>query len=78
MTNANITQATTDSDINGGQAIEIRSDSKKVAQSAIQTARAWIKANGGKSKLVSFYEITSEYSNLVTYYRARVFFVVPA
>lgn len=76
MTTARYTM--TGSENAGVAAVEIHADSKKDAQEAIQVARAWIKSAGLPSKLVSFTENTSQYSNLVKYYRARVAFKVSA
>jgi hypothetical protein len=64
----------TDSTTKGLTAVIINADSKSDAQEAIKVARAWMKAAGRKSKLVFFHETTSEYSNLVKYYRARIVF----
>lgn len=52
--------------------VTINADNKRDAQEAIQVARAWIRSAGLRSKLVYFYETTSQYSNLVKYYRAEI------
>lgn len=64
--------ATGKSSNEGIQIVTINADCKSDAQAAIKLAQAWIKASGMKSKLVSFVERTSEYSNLVKYYSARI------
>lgn len=68
----------TESTTPGCKAVEINADSKRDAQEAITVARAWLKETGSKSKLVYFHERTSEYSNLVKYYRARIVFQAAA
>lgn len=64
--------SSTSSGTPNAKAVMIHADSKSAAKEAILLAKAWIKANGGQSKVVYFISTPSEYSNLVMKYRARI------
>lgn len=51
----------------------IAAETKRDAQTAIGLAKTWIKANGGRCKLVFFHEnIGSQWSSMGRSYRARI------
>lgn len=66
------------STVEGTFAVAIRADRKADAQAAIKLAQAWIKANGGYSKLTSFTSAPRWSSNLDLVFSARVAYRFPA
>ncbi len=60
------------------KAVAIFAENKRDAQDAIKLAQAWVRANGGKYKLVSFTSAPRNYSNLDIVYRARIVYMLAA
>ena len=58
------------------EAVLISADTKQAAQAAIKLVQAWVKANGGGSKLMSFTSAPRWSSNLDLVFRARVVYRV--
>ncbi len=68
----------TTSTVEGTQAVVICADTKRAAQDAIKLAQAWVKANGGRSKVTSFISFPRWSSNLDLVFKARVAYRVAA
>lgn len=68
----------TGSSKNSNQAVIVTADTKADAQAAIKLVQAWVKANGGRSKVTEFTAAPRYSSNLDMFYRARIAFAVAA
>ncbi len=68
----------TGSKVEGTKAVIIKADYKRDAQEAIKLAQAWVKANGGISKLTSFVSAPRWSSNLDLVFTARIAYRVAA
>lgn len=67
-----------DSKFAGWQKVVITADHKRDAQDAIRLVKTWVKANGGTAKLDTFFSAPRWSSNLDLFYRASVFYKIPA
>ncbi len=63
---------------NSNQVVIVTADTKQDAQAAIKLVQAWVKENGGRSKLTDFTSAPRWSSNLDLFYRARIAYSVAA